>query len=230
MYTLPSSLVLLILVVFKPAISAKNFTSAGAVEGKEVIPCGGDYQNTTSVCPPWSVCSPNSHHCKCMAQVGHVHCGARVTLVLFCYCLTRNAEYSEYRLGKCFYNCGQGNPFDRTSAYYRLPSDPSKINEAMCGSLNRAGTLCGQCQNDSFPLVYSYNVNCIKCTKGYKNWWKFILAAFGPLTIFYLIVLLSRSVSRRVTCTHLCSMPRQCPLRFSYALYSWSWVTSMTRF
>ena len=33
-------------------------------------------------------------------------------------------------------------------------------------------------------------MNCIQCPNGKANWWKYLLAAFLPLTIFYLIVLL----------------------------------------
>lgn len=62
----------------------------------------------------------------------------------------------------------------------------------MCGNLNRDGTLCGQCKKNNSLLVYSYTVNCIECLQGRNNWWKFILAAFGPLTIFYFIVLLCK--------------------------------------
>lgn len=164
-------------------------TSAANFEERESkhISCGGE--NTTSVCPPWSVCNLTSHYCRCSTQhLEYVQCGTITTKVQFCHCLTY--EYNEYTLGKCFYNCGQSNPSDRTAAYLKLPSDPAEINTAMCGNLNRNGALCGQCQNDTSPLVYSYNVSCSKCPKGHSNWWKFVLAAFGPLTIFYLCVLL----------------------------------------
>lgn len=175
-----------------PLLVFTGLTAAAAVT--EAIACGGDDEiNVTNRCPPWSVCSSTSHHCKCATQqLRSVKCGVRKTWVLYCNCLTYSSDSKEYRLGKCFYNCGQGNPSDRTKAFFKVPGDPEKINEAMCGNLKRGGTLCGQCLNDSYPLVYSYNVNCVKCPRGYKNWWKFILAAFGPLTIFYLIVLLCK--------------------------------------
>ena len=33
-------------------------------------------------------------------------------------------------------------------------------------------------------------MNCVECPDGKSNWWKFVLAAFLPLTVFYFIVLL----------------------------------------
>ena len=32
-------------------------------------------------------------------------------------------------------------------------------------------------------------MSCVECPEGSKNWWKFILIAFGPLTIFYFFIL-----------------------------------------
>ena len=39
-------------------------------------------------------------------------------------------------------------------------------------------------------LVLSYNLSCVKCPDGQKNWWKFILVGFVPLTFFYLFVVI----------------------------------------
>ena len=62
----------------------------------------------------------------------------------------------------------------------------------MCGKkmeLNRTGTLCGKCQDGYYPLVPSvWNVS-MQCPNGKSNWWKFVLAAFLPLTVFYLTIL-----------------------------------------
>ena len=38
--------------------------------------------------------------------------------------------------------------------------------------------------------VVSFDMNCVKCPNGKSNWWKFVLAAFLPLTIFYFVVLM----------------------------------------
>ena len=58
----------------------------------------------------------------------------------------------------------------------------------MCGRFNRTGISCGQCSNNTSPLVLSYNLSCVHCPDGHKNWWKFILVGFVPLTFFYMFI------------------------------------------
>ena len=64
------------------------------------------------------------------------------------------------------------------------------INKSACTHFHRTGLLCGDCKEGHSPLVFSYNLNCVKCPDGHKNWWKFILGGFVPLTLFYFFVVL----------------------------------------
>ena len=73
-----------------------------------------------------------------------------------------------------------------------LPSNITKLNHAMCGWMKRDGLLCSKCKDGYSPLVYSYDLNCIKCSNNNHNWLKFIAVAFIPLTLFYFIVILFR--------------------------------------
>ena len=76
--------------------------------------------------------------------------------------------------------------------YNHLPRSKSKLNDFMCGlesELHRTGTLCGKCQDGYYPLAYSFDMTCVQCPNGKSNWWKFVLAGFLPLTIFYIIIL-----------------------------------------
>ena len=52
--------------------------------------------------------------------------------------------------------------------------------------------MCSECMEGYSPLVYSYDLNCVRCTNSRLNWLKFIAIAFIPLTIFYFIVILFR--------------------------------------
>ena len=61
---------------------------------------------------------------------------------------------------------------------------------SVCEDFNRAGVFCGDCKEGYSPLVLSYNLSCVKCPDGHKNWWKFILAGFVPLTFFYLVMVI----------------------------------------
>ena len=75
---------------------------------------------------------------------------------------------------------------------YNPHSDCSELNDFMCNmqvQLNRTGTLCGKCQDGYYPLAYSYDMMCVQCPNEKSNWWKFVLAAFLPLTIFCIIIL-----------------------------------------
>jgi hypothetical protein len=100
------------------------------------------------------------------------------------YCLTIDEDSDTLEAGPCLYNY---NTYDMM--YTDLPRNESKLNEFMCGELNRNSTLCGKCRDGYYPLAYSYSMECVPCQNGKSNWWKFVLATFLPLTIFYLIIL-----------------------------------------
>ena len=65
---------------------------------------------------------------------------------------------------------------------------------------SRNGTLCGKCIDGYYPLVYSYDLSCVKCPQGRANLWKFVLSVFLPLTVFYFIVIFFKL---NVTLSHL---------------------------
>jgi len=111
--------------------------------------------------------------------------------VLICYCMYFNEEDNSTIIfvGKCFYTC-----FYYPELYFSLPLNGSQLSEVQCGRFNREGELCGRCkENHSLP-VYSYQfLSCVDCQDySYKNWVKYIANAFGPLTVFYIIVIACR--------------------------------------
>ena len=109
--------------------------------------------------------------------------------VLDCHCITYNEE-SQAEIGSCIYNCFNTKKTGFSdSVYHILPKNASDSNEVICGKeFFRNGTLCGKCKDGYYPLAYSFNLTCIKCPHSRANWWKFVLYAFLPLTIFYFIV------------------------------------------
>jgi len=120
-----------------------------------------------------------------------VHCDDRFNdlYVHICYCMYFNEEDNSTIVGKCFYTC-----FYYAQLYLYLPLNGSQLSEVQCGSFNREGELCGRCkENHSLP-VYSYQfLSCVDCqVYSYKNWVKYIAIAFGPLTVFYIIVIVCR--------------------------------------
>ena len=106
--------------------------------------------------------------------------------VLFSYCATFSeaTELTEY--GRCY-----PNSLELGSEVYKpLPESRLEWNKAMCARFERTGTLCGKCQNGSKTLAYSFDISCKRCTADGLQVWQYIAAAFLPLTVFYILVVL----------------------------------------
>ena len=87
------------------------------------------------------------------------------------------------------------SPYLRTniSDSFILPreaTDPCNLTQIVCEDINRKGTLCSQCVSGYAVSVNTYDLKCVPDKE--CNWFLTLLAVFGPLTIFYLIVFLFR--------------------------------------
>ena len=147
--------------------------------------------NGTDVCPLGYYCSNGT--CQCLtAPRGIVSCseyGLYKYAVLDCYCVTYNLEESLVQAGKCIFNCVNNTKDNIGELYHPLPQNGVILNKTMCADMNRIGTLCGRCQDNNYPLVYSFSLACVQCHHIHWNWARYIMAAYLPLTLFYLIVL-----------------------------------------
>ena len=140
--------------------------------------CG---EENCNYCLMWS---DNIFTCSFNGQLDNV-------TLLTTYCATFNEDTGSVEVGLCTYN--EGNIHSNVHAYASLPSNVSELNEFMCGELfNRTGTLCGECKDGHYPLVYSFDMKCVECPNGNSNWWKFLLVAFLPLTIFFYVIFFCR--------------------------------------
>ena len=145
-------------------------------------------------CPTWYVSSVNDT-CKCGESYGIISCDEdrHTASVLNCYCVSYDPSLKEVVAGACFFNCEPCRKHQFTSrtylVYMVLPCNIHELDSHTCRPFKRTGRLCGKCLPGYSPLAYSYNMSCAQCPEGNKNWWKFILAAFGPLTIFYFFIL-----------------------------------------
>ena len=154
-----------------------------------------EIQPSSSSCPPWFFPDPSSNDtCRCGESIhGAVKCNETLqeSAILDCYCMTYN-ESTGVVAGPCFYNC-ENIPKDQEGIlYHPLPHHVEELNSAMCRQFHRGGQLCGSCEEGYSPLVYSYDLQCFNCTDSYYNWVKYVTAAFVPLTVFYVIILLCR--------------------------------------
>ena len=52
--------------------------------------------------------------------------------------------------------------------------------------------MCGACEDGYALSVYSYSVACVECSNYSKNWIKYILVAFLPLTLFFWVTIVFR--------------------------------------
>ena len=121
------------------------------------------------------ICTRSDH--VIAAPYGIISCNNGNLSVLDCYCATYHMS-EEVLVGACIFNCGKIND----PLYHPIPNE-------VCSSLNRAGILCGRCCEGHFVSAYSFDLHCILCYNVVRNWFRYITAAYLPLTLFYLIVL-----------------------------------------
>ena len=88
-------------------------------------------------------------------------------------------------MGGCAYNCGVPH---KNTLYDPLPRDPDQVNQ-LCTQKGKTGTLCGECLPDYYPLAYSFDLACVKCHNIRWNWFRYVMAAFIPLTLFSFFIL-----------------------------------------
>ena len=153
-------------------------------------------QANVEKCPDtWFVRSGFDGECKC----GHIFDGVvscneetREVRVLDCYCITYDSATNKTVLGGCPYNCLNVSSLYYDYMYHPVPRDLVRgdDNNSVCGYLHRNGTLCGQCVEGYYRAAYSYTFDCIKCES--SQWLLYIVVAYGPLTIFIVLILVFR--------------------------------------
>ena len=173
---------LLLLTVIVNAVLAEQTTDAG--------------NNASSVtpnsCPTWfRPYSSGNATCRCGHDISDVvRCNETTheTTLLDCYCMTYN-ESTGPVVGACFYNCIHHTL--KHKLYYPVTPEIKYLNRDMCkqNDLHRGGQLCGKCEENYWPLAYSYDLKCEHCPSSASSWVVYILVAFLPLTVFFIIVL-----------------------------------------
>lgn len=156
----------------------------------EACYCDGD-----NYCPPWYVCHDGLCQCSGVSKFPAIKCNnnnsSSSSSVLQCNCVTSDSDTGKTYAGQCVYNCGSLLPDEpMNNAYHPLPCNLTQLTEFMCGQLNRTGRMCGYCKDGLRPYVLSYNLSCVECQDAHKNWWKFFLIGFAPLTCFYFFVVI----------------------------------------
>jgi len=148
----------------------------------------------TTACPPWFVQRNNSgadghHSCTCInSRDFSVKCDqlAQRSYLLLGYCMTLNGLNGIIQLGRCSYFNHQ-KPTDHL--YLALPTNISRLNDFMCGPLNRKGVLCRDCLDGFGPAVFTTGYACENCTGHNTGVALYLLLELVPITAFYFLVL-----------------------------------------
>ena len=142
-------------------------------------------------CPPWYYRDPERYDsCKAGKDFSSIllfQIRTQQPYLQTLYCMTTSNGEGNGRtdvVGSCLLS------FDNRlqSSFYPLPCNITELNAYMCAGLNREGQLCGQCAQGFAPPVFSYSLACVNCTHYHLNWLKYIGVAFGPLTVFCLLI------------------------------------------
>ena len=140
---------------------------------------------------PWFLWNNKTKTCRCGSDLyGAVQCNSDTNelAVMDCHCLTVEHYTTGPALavaGYCPLNCVNFTHFkNKYQMYHSGPSD--------CASLNRQGTLCGQCLDGYAVGAYSYDFKCIRCNTELENWGLYVVFAFLPLTVFIIITMVFR--------------------------------------
>ena len=145
---------------------------------------GDEYRR--SECPPWFRTDERGACQRGPLLDGIIHqdMSTLQTSVMECNCMTE--ENGTFSVGACMYACSE----HIHHGYYLLPCHVSELQNFTCADLNRCGHLCGECMEGHAIPVYSYDLHCVKCEDYQYNWLKYLLVAFLPLTLFYVVVTL----------------------------------------
>ena len=111
-------------------------------------------------------------------------------IVRQCHCVTYDKDSAVLETGKCVYSCPQNEHCTFSAFYKALSPNMERWTEDMCSMFNRSGTLCGKCRDGTHMRAYFYDLKCMECSNYGSNWWKYMLSAFLPLTIFFIIIVM----------------------------------------
>ena len=176
----------------------------------------GDTNNGSSgvTCPVWTRPSSSHEGCKCGDHIeGAVICNEDTKSVYIdhYYCVFFSGHLNSTLIGTCPY--GQAGFLSKSLSKLR-------DNSPLCSCLHRKGQLCGECDENYTLPAYSYYLGCVKCGSFKNGWIGFVAAAFLPLTVFYMIVVVFRisatsaALNGYVLVSQIISMPAM--IRFLY--------------
>ena len=208
---------LLLAITVKSSSDSAEATPVPRLNGQT---CRDDDHNITSK-EKVSACSPGYYcrngKCQCLSYPrGTISCSKDSLDIIHNYCATYNKEESLLQVGKCIYSHLNTTVLSTDTSYHPLPNDGDYLNATVCSYLNRTGALCGRCLPQQYISAYSYNFTCMHCHHVIWNWFRYIMAAYLPLTLFYFVVIFFKvnvvtgSLHAVVLGSQIISIPQMC--------------------
>ena len=150
-------------------------------------------------CPPTLFCEEGE--CVCGKYPSNfIKCSGFKPFVKRQYCVTYNEDLNITLVGHCSFIVDRHELETMAKLFYQLPPSVHHLDHVMCGLYNRTGTLCGRCLPGHYPLAYSFNMTCVPCPHVHWNWFRYIMAAYLPLTAFCIVMLFFKI---NITSSHL---------------------------
>ena len=149
----------------------------------------------------------------------HIICSENGPLLEVGHCATYSEDTGLVTVTKCpwmEYNVTITSTGDRY--YVQLPKTLAKLNDSMCGPMNRKGIVCSECV-DGFGLSVTYK--CAKCTDAWYRVPLFLVLLFAPITLFYLFILTFR--------IRLTSPPMPCFIMYAQVIVMALYFLNMSR-
>ena len=148
---------------------------------------------TVEECPPWfTLESSNSSlfpQCVCSDTLDFkIVCDQRrkMSFLQLGYCAFQDFTINGTVVADCPYVLPEHM---RVGEHVPLPRNRSKLNQFICGNLNRdIGTpLCGRCTNGTGPSIYSAGSQCVSCSA--VNIVYYLLLQYLPTTILFVAII-----------------------------------------
>ena len=143
-----------------------------------------------SSCPPWRYRRYNESECVCGSSIPQyvIHCRQNYSTIklLTCHCMSYSDNGDGVVVGACPFLC-------ISSFYTKIYADTNLSN--LCDRdirQSRQGQMCGKCKDNHSPSPYSYELKCADCSHYKYNWLKYLAMAYGPLTVFFFVVIIFR--------------------------------------
>ena len=143
----------------------------------------------TESCPLWFYYDSNTCDCQCLPYWAF-YCEGNDAFINSAHILTYDESkhvVSVTTSKRYFQSYGGYNT--TKSGYILLPKNISRLNEYMCGPLNRKGFLCGECSDGFGPSMVCID-KCYNCSVTWHGMTLYLSLEFVPVTLFYLFVLI----------------------------------------